>query len=196
MGMLRAPPATAADVVTSARIVPVSCGGVNTISRGTLGVINYVYSFKHSTATQPDRVAQLTIARCNARAFGKVSCEDFPDEFQEMIFSCDAGERNEAMRLQKLIDRSVGANRQYNDATTVDTHSSKDHEARRQEWEEIRQRKINEREQARIDKCKKRLEAQIRKIDDRMSLGYTASTGEALRDRRRSLVKKMATDCQ
>ena len=94
-------------------------GGVNSISQGTLGVINYVYSFKYSTATQPDRVAQLTIAKCNAQAFGEVMCEDFPKEFQDTIFSCDDEEREEAMRLQKLIDQSVGQKKQFNNSTGI-----------------------------------------------------------------------------
>lgn len=166
-------------------------GGVNSISRGTLGVINYVYSFKYSTAMQPSRVAQLTIAKCNAQAFGKVLCEDFPNEFQEMIFSCDDEEREEAIRLQELIDQSVGQKRQFNNSTTIDVYGSQDHESRNRE-----SMKAQEKEQLRIIKCKKRYESEIKKIDDRMSQGYTASLGETLRDRRRSLVKKLATDCQ
>ena len=171
-------------------------GGVSSISQGTLGVINYVYSFKYSTAMQPGRVAQLTIARCNAQAFGKVSCDDFPKEFQEMIFSCNDEEREEALRLQKLFDQSVGRNRQFNNSTTIDTYGSEDTESRNQEWMKAQEKKRREREQARIIKCKKRYESQIQQIDDRLSQGYTASLGETLRDRRRSLVKKLATECQ
>ena len=171
-------------------------GGVNSISQGTLGVINYVYSFKHSTATRPRRVAQLTIAKCNARAFGKVLCEDFPKEFQEMIFSCDDEEREEAMRLQKLIQQSVGQQKQFNNSETIGVYGTKDHETRNQERMEAQERNRKEKEQIRIIKCKKRYESEIKKIDDRMSQGYTASLGENLRDRRRSLVKKLTTDCR
>ena len=53
-----------------------------------------------------------------------------------------------------------------------------------------------EREQIRIAKCKKRHESEIEKIDDRLSQGYTASLGETLKNRRRSLVKKLANDCR
>ena len=171
-------------------------GGVNSISQGTLGIINYVYSFKYSTAMQPDRVAQLTIARCNAQAFGKVSCEDFPEEFQEMIFSCDDEEREEAIRLQKLINRSVRHTQQFNNPTTIGTYGSKDHETRNQERLKAQESNSKEREQTRIIKCKKRYESEIKKIDDRMSRGYTASLGESLRERRSSLEKKLATDCR
>ena len=171
-------------------------GGVNSISQGTSGVINYVYSFKYSTAARSSRVAQLTIAKCNAQSFGKVLWEDFPKEFQEMIFSCDDEEREEAIRLQKLIDQSVGQQRQFNNSTTIDAHGSKDYETRNQERMKAQERNRKEKEQIRIIKCKKRHESEIEKIDDRMSRGYTASLGETLRDRRRSLVKKLATDCQ
>ena len=171
-------------------------GGVNSISQGTLGVINYVYSFKYSPTIQSNRVAQLTIAKCNAQAFGKVLCEDFPNEFQEMIFSCDDEEREEAIRLQKLIDQSVGQKEQFNSSTSIGAYGSKDHETRNQERMEAQERNRKEREQTRIIKCKKRYESEIKKIDDRMSQGYNASLGESLRDRRRSLVKKLATDCR
>ena len=171
-------------------------GGVNSISQGALGVINYVYSFKYSTATLPSRVAQLTIAKCNAQAFGKVLCEDFPKEFQEMIFSCDDAEREQAIRLQKLFNQSVGQKDQFNNSAPIGASGSKDHEARNQEWMKAQERNRKEREQKRIINCKKRYESEIKRIDDRMSQGYTASLGETLRDRRRSLVKKLATDCR
>lgn len=171
-------------------------GGVSSISQGTLGVINYVYSFKYSEAMQPDRIAQLTIARCKAQAFGKVLCEDFPQEFQEMIFSCDDEERKEAIRLQKLVEQGMGAKRQFNNSATVNAYGSKDRETRSQEWLEAQERKNKEKEQARIIKCKKRYESKIKEIDQRMSRGYTVSLGETLRDRRRSLVQELATECQ
>ena len=171
-------------------------GGVNSISQGTLGVINYVYSFKYSTTMESSRIAQLTIAKCNAQAFGKISCEDFPVEFQEMIFSCDDEEREEAMRLQKLIDQSAGQNGQFNNSTNIGAYGQKDYEARNQQWEETQERKRKEKEQARVRKCKKDYESKIEEIDNRLSQGYTASQGEALRDRRRSLIKKLATECQ
>ncbi len=171
-------------------------GGVHSISRGTLGVINYVYSLKHSTTMQADRVAQLTIAKCKARAFGEVSCEDFPVEFQQTIFSCDDKARAEAIRLQKLIDQRVGQGGPFNNSATIDGYGSSDQETRYQERLNAQEDKRKQAERTRIAKCKKNYESQIRQIDDRMSRGYTASVGESLRDRRRSLVKKLATDCQ
>ena len=171
-------------------------GGINSISQATLGVINYVYAFKHSTAMRPARVAELTIARCNAQAFGKVSCEDFPMEFQEMIFSCDDEERAEAMRLQKLIGQSVGPSNRFRDSTIIDTYGSNDRQAGNREWLKAQERSKHEREQARIIECKRRYESEIDGIDDRMSRGYGASLGESLRDRRRSLVRKLAAECQ
>ena len=115
-------------------------GGVNSISQGTLGVINYVYSFKYSPTMQPARIAELTIAKCNAQAFGKVRCEDFPDEFQEMIFSCDDEEREEAIRLQKLFDQSVGQHKQFNNSPTIGAYGSSDQKSRNQERIEARER--------------------------------------------------------
>lgn len=171
-------------------------GGVNSISQGTLGVINYVYSFKYSKTMRSARVAQLTIARCNAQAFGEVACEDFPQEFQRMIFSCDDEEREEALRLQNLIDQSVRPQRQFSNSTTVDIYDSKDRDARNREWMEAQERKRKEREQLRISNCKKRYASKIEEIDARLRQGYTATSGERLRDRRRSLVRKLANDCQ
>ncbi|MDJ0778654.1 MAG: DUF4124 domain-containing protein [Gammaproteobacteria bacterium] len=171
-------------------------GGASSISRSTLGVINYVYSFKHSETMQPDRLAQLTVARCNAQAFGTVSCEDFPREFQQMIFSCDDEQRKEAMRLQQLFDQ--GAARQYpiDNSGNAAGYGLQGDDAGNQERDQARERKKNEKEQARIERCRENYQAEIESIDDRMSRGYTASLGEELRDRRRMLVKKLVTECR
>ena len=171
-------------------------GGVNSISRSTLGIINYVYSFKYSETMQPDRLARLTIAKCNAQAFGKVACEDFPREFQEMIFSCDEEERQEALRLQKLFDQRAMQRGQFNNSANIGAYGSDNADSRNQERLQAEENKRKEREQARIIKCKNRYESKIKRIDDRLSQGYTPSEGESLRDRRRSLIKKLETDCQ
>lgn len=171
-------------------------GGVNSISQGTLGVINYVYSFKFSTDVQRSRVAQLTIARCNAQAFGKVLCEDFPKEFQKIIFSCDEKERKEAIRLQKLIDQSVVQKWRFDNSATIGAYRAKGYENRNTEIMEIQEKNRKEKELKRIIECKRGYESKIKKIDDRMSQGYTVSLGEILRNKRRSLVKNLARDCR
>ncbi len=168
-------------------------GGVNNLSQGTRGVINYVYSLKYSTTMRADRIAELTIAKCNAQAFGQVACTDFPAQFQEMIFSCDEEARNEALRLQKLMDPGMNFNRPfYNNSG----YGSEEYEARQQERlkeEKIRQQK---KEQARIARCKKSVLEDIKKVEDRMSQGYSGSTGDSLTARRRALMKKLKTECK
>ena len=171
-------------------------GGVSSISQATLGVINYVYSFKYSETMQPDRIAKLTIAKCRARAFGSVLCEDFPDEFQEMIFSCDDQQRDEAMRLQKLIDQSMGQQPQFNNSSGIGAYGSEADEARNQERKKAQEKDRKKREQARIAKCKKRYESQIERIENQMSRGYTPSVGDSLRERRREQERKLASECK
>ncbi len=171
-------------------------GGVNSISQGTLGVINYVYSFKFSTDARRSRVAQLTIARCNAQAFGKVLCEDFPKEFQKIIFSCDDKEREEAIRLQKFIDQSVVQKRQFDNSATIGAYRSKDHQTSNKEIMDAQERNRKEKKLKQIIECKRGYESEIKNIDDRMSQEYTVSLGETLRKKRRSLVKKLASDCR
>lgn len=171
-------------------------GGVSSISPGTLGVINYVYSFKYATDMQPGRLAELTVARCKAQAFGRVACEDFPREFEEMIFSCDEEERKEALRLQKLIGERTGQPGQFDNSAIIGGYGSTDSETRNQERIKTRESNAKKREEIRIAKCKKRYETQIENIDERMSRAYTASQGESFRDRRRELVKKLASECR
>ena len=171
-------------------------GGVNSISRSTRGVINYVYSFRLSTDIEPGRLAELTIARCKAKAFGQVACEDFPQEFQDMIFSCDEEERKEALRLQKLFNNNAGQPGQPDNSAIIGGYGSSDNESRNQERSKAKGNDKKKKEKERIAKCKRRYERQIENIDERMSRAYTASQGESLRDRRRSLVKKLASECR
>lgn len=171
-------------------------GGASSISRSTLGVINYVYSFKHSETMQPDRLAQLTVARCNAQAFGTVSCEDFPQEFQQMIFSCDDEQRKEAMRLQQLFDQGAGRPYPIDNSGNAGGYGLQDDEASNQDRDKARERDNKKKEQARIAKCRQNYQAEIESIDNRMSRGYTPSLGDELRERRRSLVKKLANECR
>ena len=81
-------------------------GGTNTVSKSTLGVINYVYSYKYTPETPETRIASLTVTRCNARAFGEVTCEGFPAAFQYQIYGCDEEKRKEEVLRLKQLDKS------------------------------------------------------------------------------------------
>jgi hypothetical protein len=65
-------------------------GGLDALSRGSLGVINYVYAFRTNDDVSVDRIAALTQAKCQAEAFGDASCEAMPLSFTETLGGCDA----------------------------------------------------------------------------------------------------------
>ncbi len=74
-------------------------GGVDSISKSTLAIINYVYTYKDVSDVSAARIASLTAASCNAKAFGTVACEDFPQEFRISVNNCG----------QKLLSQSPPA---------------------------------------------------------------------------------------
>ena len=170
-----------------------SFGGLHAISESTLGIINYVYSFKHASATRSDRVAFLTVTKCNAKTFGEVRCEDFPEQFQDTIYSCDEIEREQALKLHGLLEQSIENQLQFDEFSISPSYGSSNnssgsggsYDATRQKYEK-----------AKIAECKERYESKIERINDRLSKGYSVSLGESLRDKKRSLRKNMASQCR
>ena len=63
-------------------------GGLDELSKGTLGVINYVYSFLTSSDVSVEQIATLTEAKCQAQLLGIVNCKALPSAYTESIGGC------------------------------------------------------------------------------------------------------------
>jgi len=137
-------------------------GGLDSLSKGSIGVINYVYSFRSNADVSEDRIGVLAQAKCRARSFGDVSCEALPPSFIEGLGGCDEDDWDEppVKAAPPVASRTiVVANDSRNDEITM--------------------------------QCKKRYRDQIDAIDAEMRRGYSSAQGEAYRARLRVLTQQL-----
>lgn len=144
-------------------------GGLDSLSKGSIGVINYVYSFRTNTDVTEERIGGLAQAKCRARSFGDVSCESLPLSFTEGLGGCSADEMDEtqdpSLAMPDAIERPT-ASRPVSRAD--DSRSG-----------EVTQQ------------CKKRYRDQIDAIDAEMRRGYSSAQGETYRERLRVLTQQL-----
>lgn len=156
-------------------------GGLDSLSRGSLGVINYVYTFRTNADVSVERIAALAQAKCRAKSFGDVSCEALPLSFTEGLGGCDATEEE---RLEAQAKNSSGADqviggepvhlgapRPNASGSTSSSSAARSDEA--------------------VAKCKKKYRDAIDAIDAKMRSGYSSSQGEAYRQQLRGLTEKL-----
>jgi len=63
-------------------------GGVDTLSTGTRGAINYVYDFYTNGDVSVEQIAALTEAECQSRSLGVFNCQSLPPTYTETIGGC------------------------------------------------------------------------------------------------------------
>ena len=163
-------------------------GGINAISKSSLAIINYVYTFKETPDVSASRISSLTLARCNANAFGKVRCEDFPAEFQASVLSCDEEQQQMLQREMLLREQMQQQNTPDNIIPAVPTESDSSSQKPKSS--------NKQKQKQRIADCKKGYDEQIATIDKRMRQQHTAQQGEQLRERRRQLQDARYTNCR
>lgn len=154
-------------------------GGLDALSKGSLGVINYVYSFRTADDVSAERIAGLAEAKCEARSFGDVTCETLPRAFVESIGGCDDEEGNMGVPAAAATVGSAGgqqtiapsSGRGHRVTTTAPANSNGNKEL--------------------TEQCKKRYRDQIDAIDAEMRRGYTSEKGEVYRERLRGLTEKL-----
>ena len=70
-------------------------GGLDSLSKGSINIINYVYGYRSNGGVSAERIAALTQAKCRARALGEVSCESLPLSYTDSIGGCDPEEEQD-----------------------------------------------------------------------------------------------------
>jgi hypothetical protein len=147
-------------------------GGLDSLSRGSLGVINYVYSFRSNDDVSVDRIAALTQAKCQASAFGDVSCEAMPLSFTESLGGCDASdEERRAAEAQQGVESVQTSQQPVHLAAPRSTSSTRSPED--------------------VATCKQHYRDAIDEIDAEMRRGYSSEQGEAYRQQLRGLTEKL-----
>jgi len=152
-------------------------GGLNELSRGSVGLISYVYQYRSNENVSAERVAELSVAKCRARSFGDVGCEQLPAAFSRQLGGCDLGDKSRGPSGLPLI-------------STAPAQSSIEPKVARAA-QQAEYREARAREDERRATCRDRIRGQIDSINSRMRSGYTVSQGNTLRGRRRNLERDL-----
>ena len=158
-------------------------GGVDAMSNSSLGIINYVYSFRTASDVSAERIAGLAQAKCEARNFGDVNCEALPPTFVEGLGGCDAEDgagSTEAPTSAAALGMASGAQANANGSRAAKSAPSTS-----------RSVVGSDRSKELTEQCKQRYRDQIDAIDAQMRQGYTSDQGEAYRQRLRGLTEKL-----
>lgn len=151
-------------------------GGLNSLSKGSIGVINYVYSFRSADDVAVERIAGLAQAKCEAKSFGDASCEALPTTFTDGIGSCDPEQES---------DPAMGM---YDAGLVSDTTSTPASQSR---VTPAANRAANSRSAKKTQQCKKPVRDKIDVIDAQMRRGYSSERGEAYRQELRVLTQEL-----
>lgn len=145
-------------------------GGLDSMSRGSLNLINFVYGYRASNSMTAERIAGLAKSMCQSNSLQNVSCDDLPISFTDKLGGCDAGELlPEADSVQDDIAAfELPVEPEYAPADAELVAVGDD-----------------------AGLCKKNIQAQIDQLDEQMRSGYTSSQGDAFRARRRQLREQM-----
>jgi hypothetical protein len=144
-------------------------GGLDALSKGSIGVINYVYSFRTNTDVTEERIGGLAQAKCRARSFGDVSCEALPLSFTEGLGGCDADHADETQEPSMATSAAIESSGAGRPAPKVDDSRSGEM----------------------TQQCKTQYRDRIDAIDAEMRRGYSSAQGEAYRERLRVLTQQL-----
>jgi len=147
-------------------------GGVDSISAGTVNIINYVFRFRGNEAMPLERITSLAGSMCKAGSLGDVRCESLPYGRDPTGKRCDpdAAEANTA-QAAPIVEASNQAK-----FASGDTN---------------RQAESQQRSDEASGQCKKNYRDQIDAIDAQMRQGYDSAQGEAYRERLRVLTTNL-----
>jgi len=76
-------------------------GGLDELSTGALGVMNYVYSFLTSSDVSVEQIAAMTEAKCQARSLGIINCEALPLAYKKRIGGCAVAGEKRTVRAEQ-----------------------------------------------------------------------------------------------
>jgi uncharacterized protein DUF4124 len=151
-------------------------GGLDAMSRPSIGVINYVYSFRTNNDVAVERIAGLAHAKCQAGSFGDASCKALPGPFTDGLGGCDG-------ELQEEPAEPDGASltAEMPDGGSLSSTHAQPIAAKRSTED--------------IVACKQHYRDTIDEIDAEMRRGYSSEQGEAYRQQLRQLTEKLRA-CQ
>lgn len=150
-------------------------GGLDSVSDGTIGVINYVYQFRLNDEVSVERIAALTRSKCLARSLGEVSCETLPLSFTDSFGGCNREDEEET-----AAENQVSEQPSTPDMPSTEQRASLD------------DRRTPLESSSADGRCKENYEAEIDRINEQMRRGYTSAQGDAYRQQLRDLRGKIS----
>jgi hypothetical protein len=139
-------------------------GGHDELSKGALGVINYVYSFFTSSDVSAEQIATLTEAKCQAQSLGIVNCKTLPSTYTDTIGGCAVGDEKRTVRPAVQTAPTNDVDRKQTKPTQTDEFT---------------------------EKCQKWYRDSIDKIDAQMQRDVSAEEGEFYRKELRELTQRL-----
>lgn len=148
-------------------------GGLSALSRGSVGLISYVFQYRTNEDVSAERVAALSVAKCRVRSFGDVGCEQLPAAFTNRLGGCQQDDEN-------------GGPLPFAGAAHGQSPPPEPNLSQQARYRETRALK-----ETRSKACKEGIREQIDKINSEMRSGYSSSRGNKLRDKRRTLENRL-----
>lgn len=156
-------------------------GGVDSVSNGTVNIINYVYRFRSDDSIGVERISSLAGNMCKAGSLGDVSCEALPYGQDPTGKRCNPDDEDGESAVTTVA--------------TVDNSDLLGNASTAQEASNNSRRVVSNaappEDRSQIEACKKRYRDQIDAIDARMRNGYDSSQGERYREELRELTTRL-----
>lgn len=166
---------------TSSAVVFDRYGGLSALSRGSVSLISYVFQYRTNNDVSAERVAALSVAKCQAHSFGDVSCAELPVEFTNRLGGCGS---DDEVATSGIVGFPPSV---FQPAQLQSANASQRSRITRQ----ASIRKARAADEDRRLECKERIRSQIDSINSQMRSGYTGPEGSSLRKRRRDLEDRM-----
>ena len=147
-------------------------GGIDSVSSGTINIINYVYRFRSDNSTAIERISSLAGNMCKAGSLGDVRCESLPYGEDPTGNTCDPDTDDPAEGQTAATAESVAASDTTRPVVSTQARESGGNAADR-------------------EACRDNFRDQIDAIDAQMRSGYDSAQGERYRERLLSLTTRM-----
>ena len=160
-------------------------GGLETISKQALGIINYIYSFRANDTVSVDKIASLSVVKCNNGGFGQVSYADIPGAVDP---NSEEGIRARVLEIQRQNSQGSMAAEKGDNKWQVVPDSKTNGLPGRSVVPSIAP-------QPNMSTCLQ-YEQQLKLIQKSMRAGYSSNDGERLRAERRKYQELLHSVCK
>jgi len=148
-----------------------SYGGLDSLSKGTINLINFVYRYKANSTVSSERIAGMAQSMCQTGNIAEVSCNHLPVSFTEGLGGC--GENTDfAVGDDPQMTSSAPAPAPSNQAAAPAQYTSPT--------------------DPRSAECRREYLQRIEALDAQMRGGYSSEQGERFREQRRQLRQQMS----